>query len=171
MTSGASPRAWRRWRKASASRALRPPAAQLRGLEEKIWKASQPSSLARSAACSKRPAIEVWIPMRTGAAPRLRSGQAAGAGVFFSFRVTDSSTGNHRTSIVADERAARNRAAGLPCGWGGQIGFSKTARNAVALLFLTIGWECDLKAWVKNSERILDCIGRLECPSHLICNL
>ena len=44
-------------------------AAQLGVLEDKILKASQPSSRARAAARSRRPAIEVWIPMRTTRRP------------------------------------------------------------------------------------------------------
>ncbi len=36
----------------------------MRGLEEKIWKASQPSEAAFSAAPASDPAIDVWMPMR-----------------------------------------------------------------------------------------------------------
>src|SRR5271157_2696304 len=36
----------------------------MRGLEEKIWKVLAPNSAACSAACSRDPAVEVWMPSR-----------------------------------------------------------------------------------------------------------
>jgi hypothetical protein len=43
----------------------------MRGLEEKIWKVLAPNSAAWSAAFSRDPAVEVWIPSRKNTSYRI----------------------------------------------------------------------------------------------------
>ena len=46
-------------------------ARHMRGLEEKIWKVLAPNSAAWSAAFSRDPAVEVWMPSRKNTSYRI----------------------------------------------------------------------------------------------------